>query len=140
LLSDNFPILATENQRYMTSDNAQKTCLACGKKLKGRIDKKFCDDFCRNNYNNQAKGGDNNLVRNINNALRKNRRILSDALPETEEMAKITRDRLLQLGFQFKYMTHTYTNKKGNIYYFCYEYGYLPLENNWYLLVRRKEE
>ena len=35
-----------------------KVCLACGKPLKGRIDKKFCDDYCRNNYNNQQKAKD----------------------------------------------------------------------------------
>ena len=29
-----------------------KKCLSCGKLLKGRVDKKFCDDYCRNNYNN----------------------------------------------------------------------------------------
>ena len=30
--------------------------------------------------------------------------------------------------------------KTGKIYFYCYEYGYLPLENDWYLLVRRKQE
>jgi hypothetical protein len=124
----------------MTTASATKNCLTCGKTIRGRIDKKYCDDFCRNNYNNQMKGGSSNLVRNINNALRRNHRILSDFLPEGEEMAKTTRERLLQNGFHFTYITHTYTNKKGNVYYFCYDYGYLPLENNWYLLVRRKEE
>ena len=53
-----------------------KNCLACDKPVKGRTDKKFCDDFCRNKYNNQLKAGCNNYVRNINNALGKNRRIL----------------------------------------------------------------
>lgn len=117
-----------------------KTCLTCGKSLKGRSDKKFCDDYCRNNYNNQIKAESNNHIRNINNALKKNRRILAELLPDAEEMAKTTFEKLMQQGFQFKYITHTYTNKKGNTYFFCYEYGYLPLENNWYLLVRRREE
>lgn len=124
----------------MTTVTEAKTCLTCGKAIRGRTDKKYCDDYCRNNYNNQVKGADNNVVRNINNALRKNRRILSELLQDGEEMAKTTRDRLLQTGFNFMYLTHTYTNKKGNVYCFCYDYGYLPLENNWYLLVRRKEE
>jgi predicted nucleic acid-binding Zn ribbon protein len=124
----------------MTTVTDAKTCLTCGKTIRGRIDKKYCDDYCRNNYNNQVKGADNNLVRNINNALRKNRRILSELLHDGDEMGKTTRDRLLQMGFNFTYLTHTYTNKKGNVYYFCYDYGYLPLENNWYLLVRRREE
>lgn len=121
-------------------DSNLKTCLNCGKSLKGRSDKKYCDDYCRNNYNNQIKAESNNHIRNINNALRKNRRILAELLPDAEEMTKTTYDKLTQQGFQFKYITHTYTNKKGNTYFFCYEYGYLPLENNWYLLVRRREE
>lgn len=113
-------------------------CLTCDKPVKGRTDKKFCDDYCRNGYNNDLKSDSNNYVRNINNTLRKNRRILEDCLAVGDEMMKTTRDKLLHRGFQFKYITHTYTNKKGNIYYFCYEYGYLPLNNNWYLVVRHK--
>ena len=124
----------------MTAEIVPKKCLTCNKPLKGRTDKKFCDDYCRNGYNNQLKAGDNNFVRNINNALRKNRRILESLLPENEEMAKANKDKLLQKEFQFKYNTHTYTNKKGNTYFFCYEYGYLPLENDWFLIVRRREE
>lgn len=116
-----------------------KKCLACEKNLQGRVDKKFCNDYCRNAYNNQLKSSNSSLVRTINNALIKNRRILETVLKE-EEMAKATKDKLVQQGFQFKYLTHTYTNKKGNIYFFCYEYGYLPLEHDWYLIVKRKAE
>ncbi len=31
-----------------------KTCLTCGAPLIGRVDKKFCDDYCRSMYNNKA--------------------------------------------------------------------------------------
>lgn len=117
-----------------------KTCLHCGKTIRGRSDKKFCDDYCRNNYNNQLKAQSNNYVRNINNALGKNRRILESLLPDVEEMSKAIKQTLVQQGFSFKYITHTYTNKKGNTYFFCYDYGYLPLDNEWYLIVRRKKD
>jgi len=119
-----------------------KKCLACGKPLKGRVDKKFCDDYCRNNYNNQqkARGSHSNLVRNINNALLKNRKILETLLPEGEETARANRDKLQRLGFQFNYFTHIYTTKTGKTYYYCYDHGYLPLENDWFLLVRKKED
>jgi predicted nucleic acid-binding Zn ribbon protein len=119
-----------------------KTCLACGKPIKGRIDKKFCDDYCRNVYNNQQKamGNHSSLVRNINNALLKNRRILESLLPYTEETARANKEKLLRLGFQFKYMTHLYTTKTGKTYYYCYEYGYLPLDNDWFLIVKKREE
>lgn len=116
-----------------------KKCLSCAKPMAGRVDKKFCDDYCRNHYNNQMKSGSNNLIRNINNALKKNRNILAGILPDTEETAKITREKLLEKGFLFKYRTHTYTNKKGNVYGYCYDYGYLKLEQDWILVVRNKE-
>ena len=116
-----------------------KTCLTCSKTIRGRSDKKFCDDYCRNNYNNQLKAGDNNYVRNINNVLRKNRRILTGILTENDEVVETTRDRLVEEGFRFKYITHTYTSQ-GHTYFFCYDYGYLPLEQNTFLVVRRREE
>jgi predicted nucleic acid-binding Zn ribbon protein len=115
---------------------ASKTCMACGKTVKGRSDKKFCDDYCRNAFNNQLKAGHNNYIRNINNALGKNRRILEAVVSSGQETARTQKDKLQQQGFQFKYITHTYTNKKGNVYFFCYDYGYLPLENDWYLVVK----
>jgi predicted nucleic acid-binding Zn ribbon protein len=119
-----------------------RVCLDCGKPLKGRVDKKFCDDYCRNNYNNQqkAKGSHSSLVRNINNALLKNRKVLESVLPADDETAKASKEKLMRLGFQFKYLTHTYTTKSGKTYFYCYDHGYLPLDNDWYLIVRKKEE
>lgn len=116
-----------------------KSCLACNKILKGRIDKKFCDDYCRNLFNNQQKADSTNYTRNIINVLRKNKRILSGFLGE-DDMVKMSKDRLLSQGFHFKYHTHTYENKKGAVYVYCFEVGYLPLENDWMLLVRRGPE
>lgn len=120
----------------------KKICLACGTAIKGRADKKFCNDYCRNNYNNgqKAKGSHSSLVRNINNALLKNRKVLESVLPEREETAKASKEKLLRLGYLFKYLTHIYTTKTGKTYYYCYDYGYLPLDNDWFLVVRKREE
>ncbi len=121
-------------------DSETKTCLHCEKTIRGRTDKKFCDDYCRNAYNNSLKAPSYNLLRNINNQLAKNRRLLEEVIPAGEEMGKTTKEKLLSKGFSFKYLTHTYTNKKGNVYFFCYDYGYLLLEGDWILVVHRKEE
>ena len=115
-------------------------CLSCEKPVKGRSDKKFCDDYCRAAYNNDLKSASNNLVRNVNNALGKNRRILESLLPQGDATAKTNHDKLIEKGFQFKYHTSMYKAKNGNTYFYCYEYGYLPLENNWYLIVKREED
>lgn len=124
----------------MLQQKEEKLCLTCSKPVKGRSDKKFCDDYCRAAYNNDLKSAANNLIRNINNALGKNRRILESLLPEGEPTAKTNKDKLLEKGFQFKYHTHLYQTKNDKTYFYCYEYGYLPLENNWYLIVKREEE
>ncbi|MGM0945288.1 MAG: hypothetical protein ACQEW9_08905 [Bacteroidota bacterium] len=117
----------------------KKLCLNCGEPIQGRIDKKFCDDQCRNNYNYQQYAASNNLIRRINHSLKKNRNILEAMIPEGEEMGKTTKERLLREGFQFKYQTHTYETKKGSIYHFCYDYGYLPLDGDWFLVVKGKD-
>src|SRR5687768_3854553 len=116
-----------------------RTCTSCGETLKGRIDKKFCDDYCRNNYNNmqKEKSGYGKVVRSINNTLLKNRKILQSII--TDETAKINKERLLAMGFQFNYITHTYLTRNGKLYSYCYDYGYLPLGNDWYLVVKKKE-
>lgn len=121
----------------MEEGNTLKNCLECQKTIKGRADKRFCDDACRNSYNNKQNSDQTNLIRQINYILRRNRRILQDVLGE-EGMLKINKEKLLLQGFDLKYHTHTFINSKGQIYYFVYEYGYLSLENDMILLVRRE--
>lgn len=116
-----------------------KVCIQCNTPIQGRADKKFCDDYCRNVYNNQTKRGSINLIRNITNALRKNRNIL-EILMNGEETYKTPREKLMESGYNFKYHTHTYTNKRGDVYFYCFDHGYLPLDNDWFLLVKKKEK
>lgn len=110
-------------------------CLYCGKTLKGRAGKKFCDDGCRNAYNNHLYSDANNYIRNINHSLKKNRKILEELLA-SKEKTSVPKDRMLQAGFQFKYITHIYISKTGKTYYFCYDYCYSPFENDWYLIMK----
>lgn len=113
----------------------QKACPECGEKIIGRTDKKFCSDYCRNTYNNKMNKDSTNLVRNVNNLLRKNYRILQDLNPT--DKTKTTKSKLLARGFSFEYYTSTYTTKTGTVYYFIYDQGYLPLESDYYALVKR---
>ncbi|MBX2921123.1 MAG: DUF2116 family Zn-ribbon domain-containing protein [Chitinophagaceae bacterium] len=113
-------------------------CLHCDKPIKGRVDKKFCDDWCRNAYNNKLNSVTSTpVVRNINSILKRNRRILKSVLSPEKETARISKRRLIETGFNFDYLTHLVTTPKGQVYLFCYEYGYLPLENDFYLIVAR---
>lgn len=112
-----------------------KTCLECGEKLVGREDKKFCSDGCRNAYNNKINKDSNNFMRNVNNKLRKNYRILSEL--NTDGKSKTTRTKLLGKGFDFEFFTNILQTKTGNTYYFLYDQGYLALDNDFYMLVKK---
>lgn len=117
-----------------------KLCLTCSKPLRGRIDKKFCDDYCRNTFNNQQKSREIHslVVRSINKTLLRNRRLLASLLNNGQETTKITREKLAQMGFEFNYHTHIYQTRQGKTYHYCYDHGYLFLENDLFLVVRKK--
>ena len=112
-------------------------CLECKVKITGRSDKKFCSNHCRTSYYNKLNKDANNFMRNINNILRKNRRILSSLNPDVK--AKVSRSKLLDQGFKFSYYTNVYETKAGKVYHFCYDQGYLAIENDYYILVERQE-
>ena len=116
----------------------ERTCLDCDAALKGRSDKKFCDDQCRSNYNNRLKSDHSGAVKMIDPILKKNRKILAKLNPEGK--ARMNRSKLTAQGFNFTYFTHVYETQKGKTYKFCYEYGYLELEGNELLLVRKEEK
>lgn len=115
----------------------EKECLECLTPIKGRSDKRFCNDACRSSYNNRRKTDDSDIVRKINKQLYKNRKILSGLL-RNEKMVQVNEDRLLTLGFDKEYHTHDLLTSKGHTYYFVYEYGFLPLEKQRYLIVKNR--
>lgn len=114
----------------------EKICPECGEKFGGRSDKKFCSDYCRNAYNHKQNLDNSPIVKRINKALKKNRSILKSLTPN--DKSKASKMKMIQLGFDFNYHTSIYTTTKGSVYNFCYEYGYLELENDWLLLIKDK--
>jgi endogenous inhibitor of DNA gyrase (YacG/DUF329 family) len=115
----------------------KKVCLECGDTMTGRADKKFCSDQCRSINFNKLNSDQNKFMRNINNMLRKNRRILEMLNPTGK--TTVSKTDLLDEGFKFAYFTNEYKTKSGKVYRFCYEHGYLQLDGNMYALVFRKE-
>ncbi len=116
----------------------ERNCLDCGSVLRGRSDKKFCDDQCRSNFNNRMKAGMYSSMRPVNSILRKNHAILSRLCPENK--IRIKKDDLLKYGFNPDYHTHLHQTRNGNTYYFCYEYGVLRLDGDFFLVVKQDFE
>ncbi len=116
----------------------ERLCLECSTLLQGRADKKFCDDQCRSSHHHRLRASDDSFVHQINQILKKNRSILKATIPFGK--AKVNRDALLIKGFNFNFSTHTYLNKRGDTYFFCYEFGYLLLKDNDLLVVKNEEK
>lgn len=115
-----------------------KNCEYCDAQLKGRVDKRFCDYMCRSGFNNQMRRERCKEVLHINAVLRSNRQILNAIMQNTtDRKSAVSITKLLDLGFNFKYFTHIYKNKNGQVYHFCYEFGFLKLDTDKCLVVAR---
>ena len=114
----------------------KRNCHCCGQILHGRTDKKFCDDGCRNTFNNQQNSAQNKEMRCINTILKRNRAILHAKLPVGKKQVKVNKEQLVVMGFHFNYMTHQQVLPNGLSAQFCYELGLVFLEENYCLIVR----
>lgn len=119
------------------SQENKRVCESCGDPITGRSDKRYCSDYCRNTAHNAVNRDGSNYMRKVNNILRRNRRILARFNPTGK--AKVLGTVLMEEGFNFAYYTNVYETKKGMRYFFCYDQGYLKLEDGWYALVERQE-
>ena len=106
---------------YNLNQDKIKNCLACGKLLHGRSDKKFCDSYCRNSYNNQHKQADEKYIQQVNKTIRRNRRILKTLCPEGK--AIVRKSLLDKLGYRYGVFSGMYRSKELT-YYLCYDYGF----------------
>lgn len=113
----------------------KKTCIECGSELFGRIDKKYCSDQCRTQHYNRTHSENKILYRETNAILKKNHTILQKLNPTGK--TKISEIRLLENGFKLNYFTNLYTTKKGITYYFCYDQGFIKMENGYYALFKK---
>lgn len=118
-----------------------KTCLNCTEPLIGRSDKVFCDAYCKSSFHYKKKQGEEtSLFETIDKQLKTNRRLLK--LFNKAGKAVVRKDELIKEGFNPKYFTHYWKNPKGEVYLFCYEFGFLAKEENGkskYVLVKWQE-
>jgi hypothetical protein len=108
----------------------EKNCLQCAKKIVGRTDKKFCDNYCRSSYHNEQTGKSSNYIRQINHLLQKNRRILAATYSQYPARQPIPLHELLLMGFNALHFTHQQKDQRAGTYTFCYDYGYKMIGRN----------
>ena len=109
-------------------------CLQCEKPItRGRPDRKFCSEGCKNLYHNQNKIIESGEIKDILLILKRNRRILKKLFNPSKKEKLIDREVLLKEGFEFNYHTHfVITKTHNNQFIFCLDYGYREVETNKY--------
>jgi hypothetical protein len=116
-----------------------RLCKQCGKDInpdKGRKDRKFCDENCKNKFHNTQAYLEEQEIKRIQHVLKKNRRALKKVFGRADKDA-IKKDRLLKEGFEFDYHTHFVTTKiKRNQFIFCFDYGYREVEEGLFKIVK----
>jgi DNA-binding transcriptional regulator of glucitol operon len=96
-------------KRFQTF-NFMRNCLQCGKVLKGRTDKKFCQLSCRNAYHNNLQSRKNKHVKNTLRKLLHNRSVLLQILGNQPRVSIALSD-LMELGFAPNYITQWHANR-----------------------------
>ena len=115
----------------------KKFCKVCHEQIHGRRDKQYCSDYCRAQYFNNRNVEVTNYMRRVNYLIRKNRSILSELNPGGK--TRTHREKLRDAGLNFDYFTNVYRTRSGKVYYFCYDQGYLELEDDFYALVVKED-
>jgi hypothetical protein len=117
-------------------------CIHCNQVITGRSDKLYCDAYCKSAYHHERKKEKDNksFFKQVDLQLKTNRKILKHL--NVEGFSTIRKDVLTKQGFNPKFFTHYWKNKKGDVYLFCYDYGFLSIEQNGkkkFLLVQWQE-
>jgi len=106
-----------------------KRCLSCDKKLEGRIDKKFCDPYCKSAYHYKKSQNETpKFYTKVQQQLKLNRKILKNY--NKAGKATVRAEILLEKGFNPNFFTHYWKNHKKDVYLFVYEYGFLKKEEH----------
>lgn len=115
----------------------KKYCEVCRDEIRGRRDKKYCSDYCRALNYHQRTSEIVNYMRRVNSTIRKNRAILRELNPSGN--ARKHKMQLLDAGLNFDYFTNIFRTQSGKIYYFCYDQGYVQINQDYYALVVKKD-
>ena len=105
-----------------------KNCPVCGTLLKGRSDKKYCSVKCKSIHQYEQRQETETFFLKVDRQLKINRKLLKRY--NRSGFTTIRKSELITQGFDPKFFTHYWKNKKGEVYLFVYEYGFLNTRNN----------
>jgi len=105
----------------------KRTCIFCYTEIKeGRRDKKYCNAHCRSAYQYEKTLAQEPMYYSVKKALGINRKIMKKY--NASGYATIRKQELIKEGFNPRFTTHSWKNRKGEEYKFIFEFGFLEIE------------
>lgn len=102
---------------------SKKNCPICNAVVTGRTDKIFCSIKCKSIDQYEQRQQKEAFYFKVDRQLRTNRKILRKH--NKAGFTTLRASTLVSEGFNPKFFTHYWKNKKGEVYLFVYEYGFL---------------
>ncbi len=96
--------------------------------MTGRKGKRFCDQYCKSAHQYANRKVKEAFYYKVDRQLKINRKILKKY--HHSGISKIRKEELLEAGFNPHFFTHYYKTMHGNLYLFCYEYGFMDLQKD----------
>ncbi len=107
----------------------KKKCINCDKEFEGRIDRLYCSDYCKSDYHyKKNKNKTPSFYAKVERQLKLNHRLLKHF--NTAGKSTIRKEKLIDAGFNPRIITHYWKAKNGNLYLFCYDYGFFEKKEN----------
>lgn len=101
----------------------KKLCTVCGAAVKGRSDKVFCSANCKSIAQYERRQENERFYLEVEGKLRTNRKLLKRF--NAAGYSTVTVGTLIGEGFDPNFFTHYWKNGQGEVYLFCYEFGFL---------------
>ena len=115
-------------------------CLNCKSQLKGREGKKYCSPSCKSAHQYEVRKIKDAFYLKVDKQLKINRKVLKKY--NQSGYTTLRKSVLLNEGFNPKFFTHYWKNSKGQVYLFCYDFGFLHVKKDQkekYLIVQWQE-
>ena len=117
-----------------------KKCPVCENEIIGRSGKVFCSLKCKSIDQYEKRQVEDAFFIQVDRQLKVNRKLLKKY--NRSGFTTLRKEQLEKEGFDSNFFTHYWKNSKGEVYLFCYDFGFLEIEQKGvkkYLLVEWQE-
>ena len=113
-------------------------CKICNNELTGWRGQIICSVKCKNYYHRHLCYASVQAAIPTKEYMKRNHRILQEQLGKNKTQIKVYRNVLADKKVRFKYHTHTHVNKKGKIYDYVYNLGWMELSDDEILIILKR--